>query len=51
MLAKGRAAVEALLRQVGGSALFELGERLSGCRVRKHGARLYSVASPATLPD
>jgi glutathione S-transferase len=41
----GRAAVEALLRRIAGAdALFELDERLAGCRVRKQGARLYSLA-------
>lgn len=38
------ARVTSLLERIpGGPALFELGDRLSGCRVRKQDARLYSV--------
>jgi glutathione S-transferase len=44
--AAGRAAVESLLgRLPRGLELFELGERLEGCRVRKERGRLSSVAA------
>ena len=43
--AQGRAAIESLLGSFeGGRELLELGTLLAGCRIRKEGGRLFSVA-------